>query len=456
MVWPRVSVSTKLAALLFAAIFFPTAATLAFIQIASANTVASQQNVLVDELRDELITEYRTGGPQELADAIEDRIVYSPYGGEIMALGDGHGRVLVGNVAAWPNAVTSGRSRVTLTRPDNGATTQALLDVETLPGGLQLLAGHVTESDLRLRVANERALLLALAIAGPLSLVLAYMLLRFIEHRAGRVSAVAEQFGGGDLAQRVPMDGSGDAFDRLAHALNAMLDRIESLVGELRLVTDALAHDLRSPLARLRSRIDQATREVGDEAALDSLADISREADRLMTILGTALQISRAEAGIGRDRLQDLDLRDLLLELQELYEPIAEDRGIALTCAAEPGLIASVHRELLSQALGNLVDNALNYASGASSIVLSATARDGQATLAVADDGPGIAEQDRAAALRRFGRLDPARSAPGSGLGLPLVEATARLHGGLFALEDNAPGLRAVLTLPLRSAAPQG
>ena len=181
--------------------------------------------------------------------------------------------------------------------------------------------------------------------------------------------------------------------------------------------------------------------------ALDALEKVSVEAETLLAMLTTALQISRAEAGIGRERFVDTDVSAMLVDLVELYGPVAEDKGMVLSWNAPSELIVSLHRELIGQALGNLIENAIKYAQGGRKIALVATPATDGVTLSVADDGPGIPEARRADALKKFGRLDPARTISGSGLGLSLVEAVARLHGGDIALNDNAPGLKVVLTI---------
>ena len=193
--------------------------------------------------------------------------------------------------------------------------------------------------------------------------------------------------------------------------------------------------------------IERAIVETDDAVALAALERVSQEGETLLRMLSTALQISRAEAGIGRDRFSDVDLGAMLEDLAEIYGPLAEDKGFLLEAHAPAGLHARLHREFVSQAIGNLVENALKYASGGSSIVLSASEERGALLIAVADNGPGIPPAQREEALKRFGRLDPARHVAGSGLGLALVEAVARLHQGHIRLADNAPGLRVELLL---------
>ena len=281
----------------------------------------------------------------------------------------------------------------------------------------------------------------------PVTLVIALVLGRVINARVRSISQTTEAVGSGNLAKRVLLDGSGDEFDALGTGVNTMLDRIEGLVGELRIVTDGLAHDLRSPITRLKSAVERACIDVNDPIALSALETVSTEAEILLAMLTTTLEISRAEAGIGRDRFVVTDLSALIADIVEVYGPVAEDRGFVLNGDAHKGLEIALHRELISQSLANLIENALKYAEGGKSIRVSANSVEDSIELIVSDDGTGIAPEQRDEARRRFGRLDPARHVTGSGLGLSLVEAVARLHGGDVALEDNAPGLRVVITI---------
>ncbi|MFM7348974.1 MAG: ATP-binding protein [Erythrobacter sp.] len=278
--------------------------------------------------------------------------------------------------------------------------------------------------------------------------------MRLIENRARGIAEVAERVGRGDFGSRIAVTGSRDAFDRLAAALNEAFARIELLVSELRTVTDGLAHDLRSPITRLGHALDAARRSTDSPETLAALERAGRETEGLEHILGTALQIVRLEAGIGRDRFAPLDIGEVLHELAELFEPAAEEAGFAIVVEAPAHLFIDGHRHLIAQAIGNLIDNAMHYAQGGRRIAVSAArAGEGRVVVSVADDGPGIPAERRADALRRFGRLDPARHQPGSRLGLSLVAAAAALHGGSFELGDAEPGLVARLTLGDAAAA---
>jgi signal transduction histidine kinase len=265
----------------------------------------------------------------------------------------------------------------------------------------------------------------------------------------------------GDLSERLPIAGTGDELDRLAGNLNTMLDRIEALMGGIREVSDNIAHDLKTPLTRLRNRCEEALRSAEDEsqyrAALESTIE---ESDALIRTFNALLMIARAESGHARDGMSEFDAAEIARGVGELYEPLADDKGLVLKVEAPTAAPVRGNRELVSQALANLVDNAIKYAApdpghvngyangSQPEIVVKATGEGESIVLTVADGGPGIPEVDRARVVERFVRLEQSRSQPGSGLGLSLAAAVARLHDGDLKLEDNHPGLRSVLTLP--------
>ncbi|VVT15443.1 Signal protein [Sphingomonas sp. EC-HK361] len=297
--------------------------------------------------------------------------------------------------------------------------------------------------------AVERALAVAVLVSLALGIIGGLVVSRYVATRLVRIAGVVEAVEAGDLSPRVPilMGGRGDAFDRLSARLNAMLDKVERLMAELRVVTDSLAHDLRSPLTRLRTKTENAVLIADPQGREAALSGLLTETDIVMRMLTMVIEISRAEQ-VTRDRFIAVAPAELVEEIGELYEPVAEDAGIDFSVAldAEPAP-RPIHRELLTQAVTNLIDNAIRHgAGGAITLRLAETAR--AVCIQVEDRGPGIAEADRAQALKRFGRLDLARSKPGAGLGMALVEAVARLHDGRFELDDNAPGLIARIVLP--------
>jgi signal transduction histidine kinase len=261
----------------------------------------------------------------------------------------------------------------------------------------------------------------------------------------------------GDLSGRLPVAGTGDEIDRLAENLNEMLERIEGLMAGLKEVSDNIAHDLKTPLTRLHNRAEQALRAAhGETEYRAALEQTIEESESLMRTFEALLMIARAESGHARDGMAEFDAAEIARDIGELYEPVAEEKGIALKIEAQAAAPVKGNRELVSQALANLVDNAIKYAEPersvingeAGQIVVRALNDGDRILLTVADNGPGIPQADRARVVERFVRLERSRSQPGSGLGLSLASAVARLHGGELSFEDNAPGLKSIIALP--------
>ena len=368
----------------------------------------------------------------------------------IVGLYDRSGRLLSG---AGPTALavpprTGGGVRIETIGTDGQWDDDEAAFVVQRFGNDWLVTGRLLDDRERGERAIERALLLALGLSLVLGVIGGLIVTRYVTARLGRIADTADRVAAGDLSRRVPVQGGSDTFDRLGSRVNFMLDRVERLMGELRLVTDSLGHDLRSPLARLRGRIETAQTAASPAAREAALTAAQGETDALLRMLATLLEIGRSEA-MPRDRLVLTDPSEILEELGELYGPVVEEAGHDFATAndATPSPLP-LHRELLSQALINLLDNAIRHGGGAGAITLRLSEQPDGVAFAVEDRGAGIAAADRQEALSRFGRLDPARSGPGAGLGLALVEAVARLHGGRIELADNAPGLIARLVLP--------
>jgi signal transduction histidine kinase len=427
---------------------------LVYVQRASTAALLSEQQARVGELRDNLIAGFKTGRRPGLIKLIDARIDAVQTEIPAILMIDSTGHYLAGNLDGWPQIVSFQTRWQTLDLYRSGSATAERIGIVTsvLPDGSRLLTGEVIESNARLIAITENTMLAAMLLAVPLTLLIAVLAGRFIDRRISGVTATTLAVREGDLTMRVPLTGGDDAFDRLGYAVNAMLDRIEVLVGELRVVTDSLAHDLRTPITRLKSTLERAIIETDDSIALAAMGRVSTEAETLLSMLNTALQISRAAAGIGRDHFMDTDLQDLVDDLVEVYGPYAEDLGFTLEVASASPVRMALNRELISQALGNLIENATRYAIGGTHIVIAVEDAGRRVFIDVADDGQGIPEDRKAEAKRRFGRLDPARHTTGSGLGLALVEAVANLHGGQLVLLSDNPGLRARLDLPVRLA----
>ncbi len=441
------SVTTRFVIVAFLVQLTVTGGILLFVKQSSENALAAEQKTLVTELRDDLVSAWHAGGDEGLRRIIDVRLEQAHASPPVILLATAKEDPIRGNLGDWPTVIPARTDWQAIELYRTGSDRAELMGVSTtrLPNGELLLAGHVISSSIKLARVNEEAITAALVIGVIFALLSALLIGRVLSSQIQGVVSTAREVGEGRLGRRVPIVGSGDAFDALAESVNAMLDRIEALVSQLRMMTDGLAHDLKSPVTRIKVALERAIIETEDETALAALERVSGEAETLLGMLSTALLISRAEAGIGRDRFVDTDIAALLEDLGEVYGPLAEDRGFEIAVEAEPGLHMALHRELVGQALGNLIENATKYAEGGHRIVVRAAREGAGVALSVTDDGPGIPAERRAEALSRFGRLDPARHIGGTGLGLSLVEAVARLHQGSFTLEDAAPGLKAVL-----------
>lgn len=409
--------------------------------------VAEQGKVLADV--------YRSGGKAALYDAIEDTISYADPQTAV-ALLDPNGRERLGNLAAMPRQPLQEGYHSALLRLSGQPTPRVgAVIIHRLPTGQWLISGRIVGEALALRETLERSLLIALLVASLLGLACGVILAHYVGRRVGEIAAVADRISARDLSQRVPLSGAGDAFDRLGRQINAMLDRITGLMEELRMLTDSVAHDLRTPVSRLRSAAHAAAETEDADEQEELLTSVIRQADTLMRILTSVLEISRSEALTGRKQFAWFDVGELGAELTEMYEPLAEEAEVKIDYERPPRPVPLFgHRQLLAQAISNLIENAIQYGASGGEIRVGVKNDPRHMRIEVADRGPGIPTELRKEARRRFGRLDSSRSAEGAGLGLALAEAIAHLHEGVLALEDNSPGLLTALELPVRPSEP--
>lgn len=408
------------------------------------------QSTVEAELRG-LAEQFNRDGYAALVTAIRSRVTGSEPDA-VYLLTDAFGRRMAGNLQQWPPViVVDGRwQTLDLYREDSTTPTVVGLRAFVLPGGMQLLVGRDLKARSLLASLTVRTLLLIALIAAILMFIGGQLLSRYLMRRIATVVATTESIMAGDLNERVPEHGD-DEFDRLAHAVNAMLDRIELLMTTMRTVTDSVAHDLKRPLTRLRSGLELALHDSGENSPQGAaLGQALVDVQSVQATLNALLDIARAESGLGHEHFEALDLATIASTIAELYEPLFEAKHMALDIHLAPDCRVDGHRELLSQAIANLLENASRYAPPNSHVALSLRAEGDQCVLSVDDHGPGIPAADRERVLARFVRLDDARSTDGAGLGLSLVHAVARLHGGTLTLDDNAPGqgLRAVMRLP--------
>jgi len=350
---------------------------------------------------------------------------------------------------------------------------RAVVRVVRLAGGFRLLVGRDLEERERLHDIILSTSRWSIAVVVVLGLAGGFFVTRRVLKRIDAMGGTTRTIMQGDLTGRLPIAGTGDELDRLAENLNAMLERIEALMHGLKEVSDNIAHDLKTPLTRLRNRAEEALRVAKSESDYrTALENVLEESDGLIRTFNALLMIARAESGESGEAMSAFDATEIVHDVAELYEPLADDKGLALTVEADAAAPVKGNRELVSQALANLIDNAIKYAApehaapelapaSASAvaeapparepppgIVVSARSEGEWVLLAVADGGPGIGASDRARVVERFVRLEQSRSQPGAGLGLSLAAAVARLHRGELRLEDNSPGLRATLALP--------
>jgi signal transduction histidine kinase len=381
------------------------------------------------------------------------------------------GIALGGNVSSLSPGVmaSTGWSETAYRRlddQDNGDH-RALVYVTQLDNGFRLLVGRDLEERRRLFGIVAHAAQWSLLVVIVLGIGGGIFVARRVLRRIDAMTGTTQRIMAGDLSGRLPVGRSGDELDRLAENLNAMLERIEALMVGLKEVSDNIAHDLKTPLTRLRNRAEEALASSGSEAeyraALERTID---ESDGLIRTFNALLMIARAESGQARGNMDDFDAADVANGIHELYEPLAEDDGMTLRVKSAPVRLHG-NRELISQALANLVENAIKYgkpspvvqpldaaAAARSREILIEARREGETVLlSVTDHGPGIPPGDRKHAVERFVRLETSRTLPGSGLGLSLASAVATLHGGELRLGDSHPGLIATLVVPALSAA---
>jgi signal transduction histidine kinase len=415
---------------------------------ATAGVLDRQVEAAIDADAQFLVERWSEGGVPALVLTVQERLAENVDDDAIYLLTDGLGRRVAGNMQHWPATVDAPNQFYELRVVRAG--TQSLANVRQydLPGGFRLLVGRDVRGRVELRRLLTNTLLWSVLLVAGLAGAGAYVVRRLFRRMVAEVSATAEAIAGGDLTPRVRRSGRGDEFDRMAESINTMLERIARLMDGVRQVSNAIAHDLRTPITRARARLEDAAEHAGSEA--DLRAAIERavaDLDGVTAVFQALLRIAEIEAGARRSAFADVDLGPLLADLAELYAALAEERGLTLKLAVPDTLSVLGDRELIQQAVANLLDNAIKFSPPGSLIRLSAVPDGRQLRIEVADQGPGIPEADRSRAADRFFRGEQARNTPGSGLGLALVQAVAMLHDGALLLEDAAPGLRAVLTL---------
>jgi signal transduction histidine kinase len=437
---------------------------LGYFALNTRRLITEQITTTVDTEITGLSEQYNLGGIRRLVIIIENRS--RRPGSSLYLVTTPTGEGLAGNVGSIepgvldkPGWVETAYRRLEEEGPEH----HALVRVFQLPGGFRLLVGRDLDERERMFEIIATAGRWSVAMVIVLGIVGGIFVSRRVLNRVDAMTDTARTIMAGNLSGRLPVMGTGDEFDRLALNLNGMLERIESLMRGLKEVSDNVAHDLKTPLTRLRNRCEEALRVAKKETDYRTALEATiEESEGLIRTFDALLMIARAESGEARQGMTEFDAAEIARDVGELYEPLADDKGLALQVAALAPARVKGNRELVSQALANLVDNAIKYAAevppllnGSPAEVIVSAGTDGdRILLTVRDSGPGIPPPDRPRVVERFVRLEQSRSKPGSGLGLSLAAAVARLHGGELRLEDNEPGLKVSIVLPRAELVP--
>lgn len=447
---PRIlrTLAFRIVALYLAIFAVSAAAIVGFTYWNTARALNAQTDQVVDSDISGLAERYQRFGLAGLTDAIVSRSAHGET--TLYLLADSDKRPIVGNLDSWPSLSRQGGNivefdynrRIGERSEDRRARGREF----TLTGGFFLLVAR----DIAERYQAERLFTTML----PWSLLLMILLGLFggilisrnFLTRLDQINRTSREIMAGDLSRRLPLGRSGDEFDTLAVNLNRMLERTERLMRGMREVTDSIAHDLRTPLNRLRNRLEGALHAMDPRSAATSeIEEAVGETDRLIGTFNALLLIAEAEAGVAREAMETLDLRHIVEGMGELYGPLADEKGVSLKILPSGSAVVACNQSLISQALANLLDNAIKYTQAGGVVTVSLDHTPSGVALHVADTGPGIPPEDRARVLERFVRLEASRHSPGTGLGLSLVAAVARLHDAKLLLSDNRPGLKATL-----------
>jgi signal transduction histidine kinase len=414
-------------------------------------TLDAQTDQIIEAEITGLSEQWQRLGLRGLGESVMSRALHARD--ELYLLTDSEHRILAGNLDIWP-AVTANPGNFVefdYERRVNGVaeTRRARGRLFSLPGNFYLLvAQDVHDRDLTQRLYTTTlpwtvALILLFGLLGGA------LMSRNMLRRLDAINRASGEIMAGNLTRRVPVTGAQDEFDMLAENLNRMLDRIERLLKGLREVTDSVAHDLRTPLNRLRQRLEQSLARLA--AAGSDTGEIERaiaDTDQLIGTFNALLLIAETDAGAARGAMSPLDLASVAGDVSELYEPLAEEKKVSLTLSTASVPQIEGNRSLVAQALANLVDNAIKYTPPGGRVAIAISQSFAGVDLSVSDSGPGIPPEDRSRVVERFVRLEASRNSPGTGLGLSLVAAVAHFHNAQLLLEDNAPGLRAILRFP--------
>jgi signal transduction histidine kinase len=390
---------------------------------------------------------YARSGRDGLIALMEQRIADNSFADNVYVLADPSLAVLGGNLKAWPSTVTaaSGWAEFRAPQPSPEATHRPLLRamLETFPGGDRLLVGRdISELD-SFTEQIKTAVISGVALIFVLAAVASILVTRRTVGRIEQINATSRAIMQSGLDQRIPLRGSHDEWDRVAENLNLMLDRIETLMGEVKQVSDNVAHDLRTPLTRMRGRLERAYHgSRSGEADQTLIGDTIADLDAVLRMFSSITRIAQIETQARTDAFRTANLVEIASEVVELYDAAAEQDGTRLIIVGDPEVAVTGDRDLIFDAIANLVDNAIKHGRAGGQVVVANESIDGRPVISIADDGPGIPADQYEHVFKRFYRLEASRYTPGNGLGLSLVAAVARLHGARIELLDNAPGLK--------------
>jgi signal transduction histidine kinase len=445
--------STFRLALIYMLLFSASAVLLlGFIYWSTAGYMARQTDATIDAEISGLAERYRLSSLDGLVQSLNERLQRNPQGSFVYLLTDSTFLPIVGNLDRWPPFPPGedGWLSIQLEQASLGgeAVHRARARTFVLRGGFHLLVGRDMHELTETRQLIVRTLGWGFGITMLLGIAGGAMMSRSTVRRIEAINQTSREIIQGDLSRRIPSEGSGDDFDQLTDNLNSMLDQIQRLMDGVRHVSDNIAHDLRTPLTRLRNRLEAINVQTTlDRAAIE---DAIAEADSLLSTFNALMRIARIEAGQRTSGLEVLSLSGLVRDVVELYEPLAHDRQQSFTASIEEDLKISGDRDLLFQAIANVLDNAIKYTPEGGRVEIALSRENNRAQVFIADDGPGIPESERGRVFERFVRLESSRSAPGNGLGLSLVAAVVRIHKADITLGGDV-GLQVTLSFPLAS-----
>ncbi len=430
---------------------------LGFLYWATVGFMAQQVDETIQAEAQGLAEQYRRDGLPGMVNVLNERVLNDPAGESLYLLVNNDRRAIAGNLAEWPANLQGDEGLITfyLNRPGKPNQSHvARAHLYELRGGFRLLVGRDIFSLMRVRGLMEKAAAWGALLTLGMGILGGVFFSRSTRRRIEVIHGTSRHIMEGNLSLRVPLNGSGDDFDTLADQLNQMLDRIEQLMAGVRHVTDNIAHDLRTPLTRMRGRLEALAHAPISGEAKEQVYDIIGEADHLLQTFNALLRIARIESGSYASELKEVDLKDLVLDASEFYEALAQDKNQTLDLDLGSGLIINGDRDLLFQAVVNLLDNAIKYTPEGGRVGVRLRGMS-QAVISVWDEGPGLQAEEMEKVTQRFYRVDKTRGLPGNGLGLSMVKAVCEMHKGQLILKDNQPGLRVEMCLPLRSKPPK-